>query len=297
MFKKSKKTIYKIIRIFGYEIRKKVVVKHHRVVHPITAFYCNHLWHENPVVFSVEVKNIINHLGFTYANSKLNWNPQVQACKEIIEGKKPISLDRFSSLEWPKYAGGCYGVTLRHSLGLKKLPYYVAPWVLPWQFISPSEAASGIDDQIRRENLQYSGFEFGVEEGFLCYGPLSMRKKEVEIRRLTNVITSIKEQGYIRSDEPDGDPTVICLERDNEFKFLVMSGFHRIAACSALGLNKIIVKSNQFQIINKNHAPYWPNVQSGLWDIRDACSYFDYLFDFDSYSWAKVNNLLDVDVD
>ena len=82
------------------------------------------------------------------------------------------------------------------------------------------------------------------------------------------------------------------LRKHSEFRFVVTGGHHRLAAASALGLERIPVRIDFQTIIIPADADYWPQVIRRVWSKSEALAYFKKLFIADSCRWAKDYNLM-----
>ena len=287
-----KKIIQKLLSHLGYKIHR---LKNHEeclVLPTITSYYSKNRLTEQYSIFSVPLVNAVNALGFRYSDLDIYWHPHVQACKEIILGNEPVSFGKFHSLNCPKNAAEAFGIPFQICTPLHTAPYFAARLLVPWLSMSIEQAEAFVSRAANAENFITSGVKHGIEGGDPLYGPLSEQKTKIEIERFSRVIRSIQSSGYIRSNEEDGDPYVVCLERNGELRYIVMTGNHRFAAASALGISHLFARPFIDQIVCLNHVEYWPNVYSGLWSVKDATTYFNHIFDFDSKSWAKKNNML-----
>lgn len=287
-----KKAIQKFFNHLGYKIHKLKNHEKYLVSPTVVSYYNKSRLSEQSSIFSVPLENTVNAFGFQYSDSDIYWHPHVQACKEILLGNNPISFDKFHSLNCPKDAAEAFGIPFQKSSSLHTAPYYAARLLVPWLGTSIAQAESMVAISVEVENFIASGVTLGIEGGDILCGPISAQKRTIEIERFTRVIQSIKNKGYIRSDEADGDPYIACLERNGELRYIIMTGHHRVAAASALGKRHLLARAYIDHIVSLNHVECWPNVYSGLWSVEDATTYFNHIFDFDSKSWAKKNNML-----
>lgn len=120
--------------------------------------------------------------------------------------------------------------------------------------------------------------------GLHWFGPVSYEKGEFEFKRLISVYKSIK-NGYNRFL---GDIGVRILRSGEDYIFTMGGGgLHRTAAIAGMGHKTFPA---QFKVPNfladTKDVEYWPHVLSGLWSKKKALAHADYLFRFDSKSWA-----------
>jgi len=148
---------------------------------------------------------------------------------------------------------------------------------LPWDNAGPVKERKAKMRSIREENAVLN-VDAGEDAGWAWSGPVSDEKLEVEARRLMNVYRSIQEQGYCRSDEPDGDIRVNLLfdESYNHATWQARVGQHRAIALAALGYEEITCRISK--VIVKSEVEKWHNVRNGLYDEQLAIAVFDRIF-------------------
>lgn len=152
------------------------------------------------------------------------------------------------------------------------------PWaaVLPWRARTVASYRQVHEEAALVENRSV-GWDVGISEGWLPCGPVSERKIRIEAERILRVLRLIKENGYIRSDEPDGDIRVTALvDEAHAWRWLVSAGSHRAAAVAALGYESIPVRVNL--VISRGDAPFWKHVVEGLFSLDEALAVFDRIF-------------------
>jgi len=138
-----------------------------------------------------------------------------------------------------------------------------------------------------------AGYSLTADQSVEQNGTWTPRKGEIELKRLAELITSIQRNGYQRSLAPDGDILAYALQREDEFRYVIVSGLHRTAVLSALGYEQITLRLRRNMVVKREDVGSWPLVTHGAYSTRSALAYFDHLFDFDSLNWARVN--LDVE--
>jgi len=134
-----------------------------------------------------------------------------------------------------------------------------------------------------------AGCSLTADQSIEQNGTWSPRKGEIELKRIAELIASVQRNGYQRSLAPDGDIIAYALQREDEFRYVVVSGLHRIAVLSALGYDQITLRLRRNMVINREDVGSWPLVTEGAYSTSSALAYFDHLFDFDSLNWARVN--------
>lgn len=92
----------------------------------------------------------------------------------------------------------------------------------------------------KKEN-KMAGMNIGVESGYSFFGPASIKKLDVEFKRLTSLYDNIKNNGY-SLDSTGIDPIsgVFLYQEDTEQWILsINQGHHRAACLATLGYKKI----------------------------------------------------------
>ncbi|MFW5811883.1 MAG: hypothetical protein ACOCWS_02775 [Alkalispirochaetaceae bacterium] len=115
--------------------------------------------------------------------------------------------------------------------------------------------------------------------GHPLFGPVSDEQGRQEYSRLISVYESMMSRGFELPRERREDLQVLALRREEEFRFLVLAGKHRVAAASVLGLDSAPVRLRRPVVIDRRDALRWPLVESGVWELEEALVYFDALFE------------------
>jgi len=242
--------------------------------------------------FECELDRCTTRWRFGYGPN--SWHPFVATLREYKEGRasryEGSILERYHSQWQPSSAGeALFGPDADYS-SLTGLPPIGAS--LPWSRRSPEERAAITRAFAVKDNEKTGHPGLGIEEGYKYFGPVSPRKGQIEYERLCNVFESIQATGYRRDSGWDGDIGGFLLRKDEDYRFVVSFGHHRLAAVAALEYESIPVKIIHPVVVNRQDAPHWPQVKQGVWTEDEAIRYFDSLFDFDSYSWAQKRGLL-----
>ena len=296
----AKKAIKKPFHLFGLELVRqgswvpKPSSPPEALDHPIESLYTEErlsIPRLGPA-FLCNLNQCTTREGFGYGGN--GWHPFVAALVEYR--KKTIAfegsvLEKYYDAFCPKTASDRI---LDQHLTLSKLSA-----LDPWAFVAPWETGTSVEQEKRvakivtRENKREGYPDLKSNDGVPGYGPVSNEKGVLEYRRLLNVLSSIRRSGYIRKSGWDGDIGGFLLRRNNEYRFLVDYGFHRLAAVAALGKHSVPVRIIRPVVIEARDVNHWPQVKRGLYTPRDALRYFHYLFDFDSVAWARAQNLLE----
>lgn len=134
----------------------------------------------------------------------------------------------------------------------------------------------------RKFNAEYG---LGPEYGVQYYGPAKLEKISLEAKRLDYCLKSISNNGYL--PEKGGYPRGYFLKKDNNYKFHVVSGQHRIAALAYLGYDSIHLSfmPNYPRVIDISDCDSWPQVRNNQIKKEDAIKIFK------SY-WRNLDDLL-----
>jgi hypothetical protein len=126
--------------------------------------------------------------------------------------------------------------------------------------------------------------DYGPKDRFSNYGIQRME-------RLIKIHNNINENGFNEEEYSDvGDHIKgIMLKNSNEYRFLVVNGNHRIAALSALGYQKVMVRScKKFPaIIDVENIKNWPCVKKGIYSETTAEKIFMHYFEQNGLDKAK----------
>lgn len=124
----------------------------------------------------------------------------------------------------------------------------------------------------------------GVEHGHQGFGPVSDTKGRLEFQRLTDVWASLTRDGF--DPARAGGITGTFVVRGDAYRFVVGSGFHRLAALSVLGAVSVRVQfeAHHLRGVHAEVAGRWPLVRRGVFDVDLARAFVDQLFDRDRFS-------------
>ncbi|MFD1446447.1 hypothetical protein [Oceanobacillus profundus] len=126
------------------------------------------------------------------------------------------------------------------------------------------------------------------------FGPNSDRFGEKELRRIISVYEMIKLNGYLPKKYKDGYIRGYFLQKNNDYRFLITGGQHRIAALAVLEQKKIPVKIEPLRkrFINVKEVNEWPQVMNGFHEKDMAIEIFNSYFRNDGREKAKKMGLL-----
>jgi hypothetical protein len=208
-------------------------------------------------------------------------HPFVYALRAALRGDDPAAsiataLGGYYDLTRPTTAAEWLDLTDAQSPALAREP----PWAvtMPWDRRTPAQWRAENECYTRQENLAYQrpGESLTIESGWHFWGPVTAAKLQVETRRLTDLLSSLLANGFVRHDGQDGDVCAVLLIQDSDLRWQVLGGEHRAAACSALGHTVIPVRV--LQVVSRGDVDLWPGVVRGDFSREAALMVFDSVF-------------------
>lgn len=146
---------------------------------------------------------------------------------------------------------------------------------LPWFGTSGEEVKN-----LRLANAARHARENGgdAEAGKYPYilGPIAASKGEMELRRILKTFRSIREKGYLISQNSDHIRGHLLIgATPEEFCVLIMSGTHRAPALAALGHETVPMLIYPRNVYRLRDLERWPGVVSGDFTQDGASRVFD----------------------
>jgi hypothetical protein len=151
---------------------------------------------------------------------------------------------------------------------------------LPWSPEAPSRA----HERHQREGFQQAAARAGVvgQElvGSLYYGPVSYAFGATTLERLVGVFESIRREGYVPGGADRPHLRGLLLLGDEDYRVLITSGKHRVAALSALQVDLVPVEFGATPpvVVDRDDVDRWPAVVSGIYTREEALDVFDRVF-------------------
>jgi len=176
----------------------------------------------------------------------------------------------------PRNAAEWIGISFKDNHNFYNLPPWAA--VFPWRARSIESYRKTYEKAAILENKSVGYPDNDIYDGWLFCGPVTNDKINIEAKRISLVLKSIKKKGYQRSNNKDGDAKATALvKEDGQWRWLITAGNHRVSAASALGYEQIPIRFNL--VVNRNQVDYWPHVVEGLYTRDEALLYFDMIFE------------------
>lgn len=249
-------------------------------VDPMTAIYAGN---GKSVLIRVPVRKCVHwpHLAFP-CHPKSN-SPFIKTIMEIEQGVVDSylssSLYKFYQSFQPKNAAEMLGIELPSNKMLLEAPPGAAPFF--WRQGRLEDRTVQRECEVIDDNREH-GENLDAAAGDPFFGPVSLRKGELEFRRLQAIVKSIKSKGVVVDKNGISNINAICLYAENDWRYvIVFGGQHRIAALAALGIDDVVVQvrpEGLGGVVSRVDAEHWPMVKSGILTKTEALQIFDRIF-------------------
>lgn len=113
-------------------------------------------------------------------------------------------------------------------------------------------------------------------------------------QRTIKTYESIKNNGYkpeLFSDmsRKNGYIRGVILKKEDEYRFIVLGGQHRVAALSCLDYEEVpVIFDTNMAIVDYKNINNWPVIRKGIYDLKDAQIIFNGFFEDDGIKKAKI---------
>ncbi len=289
------KFIQKIFKSLGLKIiRIKSIAPSHasdkNILFPISLTY--YMKNQNGVVIDVDLDKGRGFPCFSF--DKNSNHPFVIAAQysDFNEDKIFYILRNFYNLVVSSVALDVFAIIGSNSIA-KNYPNWAV--VMPWESENQQQWFEKVKKSVLSEN-RHMGEKMGIEKGWSWLGPTCDEKVRVESKRLLNVLKSIQANGYKRNDYVDGDIRVnILLKNNDEWIWQATTGQHRASVVGSLDYKTIPVRV--MKVVKREEVQSWPNVQNGLYTIKEGLKIFDMIYnntfshltkDWDAFILTKI---------
>ncbi len=242
---------------------------------------------QNRGYFFADINECVDPYGFSYGNGWQYFTAMVRQIGTRTEEQIIESFTKYLNITFHKNAYDGFRLKFEKSEGLKDFTPSCLAFLVPW---SPFDL-SQIEDRVRNVNASEKLIPTGLHED---HSPL-LNPDHVAVNhfsRLSELRKSIQKNGYHYNNQPDDPIKGYVLTRNGDTRYLIFSGQHRVATLAALNFTILPIRFVYKYVISAEDVAEWPLVKSGLWYSKDALLYFNHLFDFDSHTWAEMNNLI-----
>jgi hypothetical protein len=264
-----------IVRRFGYVVvgsGNGGEVSQHRLhrVGPLPTPYAD-VHRSYPTPFELDLARVTTPCGFSYDEG--GWHPYVAALEEhLAEPDLPYErsiLARYYARFRPTNVQEVLLEDVEAPLppldGWPPVPkLYKHLWTL-----NPRRLGRILRDS--------EGWERNIKQHF---GPQSAAQAGAHLARIVAVYDSVRRGGYRPDAYPDGIVTGYFLERDGEFRFMVVLGNHRLAGFRAAGVRRILARLHPGHppVINAARIDRWCRRSGRVVPPEVARTVFDKLF-------------------
>ena len=223
----------------------------------------NNVFDKNNITnyFKVNIKKISSFAGSYYFNGN---DPLVNTALEYLkkpnQNLKDSYLYKYYKNFQPKTYGELYELRSKNKLHTIKSTSYFHPWI---------------------HNRPTNIFRCGL------FGPKDISNVEHRIVRIINIINNIKKYGFLPSKD-DMIEGYILLKKNDDYRFLITSGHHRVAVLTAMYMNgnklyeSIPVKYDNvrvnIRVVKEGNVNNWTGVRSGWLKREDALEMFNKYF-------------------
>ena len=230
---------------------------------------------DGDVAYDVPIAACVYPYGAAYDPGR--WHPFTATLRELRDGAGPATyttsvLHRYYATFRPstllELLFPADVVAAHPDAALGKLGTRAYEPILPWSGrLHPPHGEKGL----------------GVVHGHQGFGPVSDAKGRLEFQRLLDVYRSLEREGF---DPTRGRVTGTFVVRGGAYRFVVGSGFHRLAALSVLGVPSVRARFEPHHLrgVHAELADRWPLVRRGVFDAALARTFVDHLFDRDRFS-------------
>lgn len=153
---------------------------------------------------------------------------------------------------------------------------------LPWGLSKKGTSAA---ERLRRDDFRRAARRAGVDpeqlEGSFLYGPVSEALGELTFTQLVALYRSIERNGYHAGRPRRPHMGGRLMLRGDDYRVLIGSGKHRLAALSALGFTTVPVRIGVKQptVIDPDDVTSWRHVANGNYTRDQALNVFHRMFD------------------
>jgi hypothetical protein len=221
---------------------------------------------------SISISSVTSRVGFSYA--KDGWHPFVQTLEEYAYNSKlryeDSTLARLYSLYRPS---NVQEVLLDH---IQRPVKPLCDWPPYNELISRLWALSphslGYYLNLLKNKPQ--------TDGWIFFGPHTQEYGEREFHRLISVYNSIKQNGY-QPELTDLDPVNgYFLKKENNYRFVLLQGNHRVSALKALGYSevKVLIRQGHPAVVDYAKLHRWTEENGGIYPSQLIEKLFDALY-------------------
>jgi hypothetical protein len=148
-------------------------------------------------------------------------------------GVKAILASYYEDVQ-PISACQAVGVAECDAPGLAGLPAHL--WLAPWGTESLQQRTQRARLWAAKDGLANHQL-LSAKDGLTGFGPVTRHKLDLEVKRTLTLAASIRDRGYLAGEL--NAPEVFGLRVDEAYRWFVIRGQHRFAACAAFGIDTV----------------------------------------------------------
>ncbi len=212
------------------------------------------------IFFLINIKKFSGFEGHYYYSGH---DPLVNTSKQLLNqhNLKPEDSYLFTYYNQfqPKTYGQVYHLNPKNKLHQLKSTDYFHPWI---------------------HHTPTNTFRAGL------FGPKDISNVKHRLIRLRNLINNINQYGYIPSNDDVIEGYILL--KNNDYRFLITGGHHRVAVLTAMYMSgkeifeNVAVKYDSsrvnVKIVRETEVSNWPGVKSGYLNQEDALEMFNKYF-------------------
>ena len=152
----------------------------------------------------------------------------------------------------------------------------LSPWSvqLPWHGESGEQCAENRRLNMKNQAKQH-GFSLDYTDGYNSFGPVSIRKLELEVERLRSIILSVKESSYSENDVINLPTARFLFSESGKCALNILEGNHRACVLAAMGYEEMSFLVNVQDVVHEIEIDSWNGVMDRVYSRNDALSVFN----------------------
>lgn len=237
-----------------------------------------------PTSFEVDLDRVTTPCGFSYAPD--GWHPYRETLEQLI-AEPDLAYGRTALC---RYYERFQPTTVQEALledvaeplePLSSWPPLLALFKHLWE-LTPRSVAKILDAPHLTKGARQQ------------FGPQPAEFGLFQVDRIWQTYLSVRDQGYRPEAYPDGYLAGYFLVRDGDYRFMVFSGNHRLAAFRALGVTRLVARIQRGHppVIDADWIEQWAAGRYGVLPAPVARRLFDKLFEETGRPKARTLGLL-----
>lgn len=276
-------SLKRLSRTFGVSVRlgsnaRPLDLTNESGINPIEASY---IANGRPFFLNIPLRHIV-HLGYLAFKLDIDSaSPYVHTLTEYMQGKcnsyHGSPLECYYNTFQPRNIAELMGIERPSRMEFSLISALYAPHL--W---STCELKHIYDKRRRiteREN-RIAGDSRGIDEGASGFGPVSESKGQIEFKRLTATLESIRQRGFKPDKKGVDNLDGVCLycSASGGWVIAINGGNHRAACLSVLKHENAVVQISPLGrggVFVREEASSWPIVQKNFICAEEARAIFD----------------------